>query len=181
MTRLTPEERATRDAQREEERKAANRKWWADAVSKTRPLVADAGAQLVAAFDKKELKIREVWLILGLFETYEKIHLEGKSESIKTKWFDGIAPDAKGKISFRGMSGFTARTALKASAFIKGSGNGYVYLTDLGMAAAQWLRQNFPSLVMEYTTSNMYQTVPMGELGEMPPPRWRLWKDWDSK
>jgi len=180
MKKLTPDERAARDAVREDAKKASNRARWTTKMEEVTPLMAEAAAKVKAALGDKDLSLRDLWLVLGVFETEEKIALAGGHESCKTKWFDRIAPRANPDVyPYYGVSSYSVKTAAKASAFLKGSRNGYVYLTDLGYAAARWMRETFSTLNPAYGSPPHKKPMPMDTLGDMPFPRWREWKDWD--
>jgi hypothetical protein len=180
--RLTEQERKDRDAVRAAEAAENARSHWRGKMASTLALKASAGAQWDEAFAGKKLTLRDLWLLLAVFETEEKMHLSGKHESCKTKWFDRIAPHArKGAFGLRhGLSGFTTRTATKASQFLKQSHNGYIWVTDLGYALVQELRARHPELAAG-TVENYAQPLEVAGLGEIPPPRWKVWKDWDEK
>jgi len=181
MRKLTPDERALRDAAREEAKKTENRARWAAKLEEVAPLMNDAAVQVKAALADKSLTLRDLWLVLGLFETEEKIAQAGRRESCKTKWFDAIAPRAKPDVyPYQGVSGFSVKTAAKAPLFLEGSRNGYVYLTDLGYATARWLRETFTALNPACGTPPYKGRMPMEQLGEMPYPHWRQWTDWND-
>lgn len=180
--RLTVQERNDRDAKREAEAKASIKEYWREKMASTLALKASAGAQWDEAFAGKKLTLRDLWLLLAVFETEEKMHLSGKRESCKTKWFDRIAPHARKKafgLNY-GLTGFTTRTATKASQFLKQSHNGYIWVTDLGYALVQELRTRHPELAAG-PVENYAQPIEVADLGEIPPPRWKVWKDWDEK
>ena len=185
MARLTEEERKARDAKRAEEQKAHNRARWTESLAKAKPLVADAGAQLAEAIQTKALNMRDIWLVVAVFEIEEKMAKVGQRESCKTKWFDRVAPRAKPDVyPYHGLSGYATKTATKAAQFLKLSHNGYVYLTDLGYAAVQWLRENFPAVHPESGMPDYKKAIPLPSLGDdvaLPYPRWRQYKDWDQE
>jgi hypothetical protein len=178
MRKLTPDERAAREAARAEATQAANRARWGKQLDDVHTRIDEAGTKLKEALAAKTLTLRDIWLVLGVFETEEKTAQAGKHESCKTKWFDRIAPRAKPDVyPYYGVSSYSVKTAEKAALFLKGSHNGYVYLTDLGYAAALWLRQTFRSLDPAQGIPPGRAGLPMGELGDLPYPRWRQWAD----
>lgn len=181
MKKLTPDERAARDAARNEAQKAANRAQWATKMDEVTPLMCEAAAIVKAALAEKDVTLRDLWLVLGVFETEEKIAEAGGHESCKTKWFDRVAPRAKPDVyPYHGVSGYSVKTAAKAPEFLKGSRNGYVYLTDLGYAAAKWMRETFSMLNPAYGSPHYKRPMPMDTLGDMPYPHWREWQDWNK-
>lgn len=167
--------------QREEARKSALAQRvqadWKNGLDKVQPLEAEAGKIWADALANKKLNMRHLWLVLGVFETEERIQAFGTTTSCKSRWFDNIAPN---KNSLRGSSGFAARTAAKASQFVTTSGNGYLYLTDLGKALIQHLRGQHAELAAGATVGNMYREWDIPGLGELPAPRWKMWKDWNA-
>jgi hypothetical protein len=177
MPKLPEADRQQREAARKAAEIARNQAYWQDKLALTKALVQDAARVWQDAFAKQQLGMRELWLVLGVFEYEERSHLAGKRESCKSRWFDGIAPRAKEGYPYKGVSGFTARTAGKASQFLKSSGNGYVYLTDLGFALVQYLRELYAELAPSLMPVNQYAPLEVQGLGSLPTPRWRYWKD----
>jgi hypothetical protein len=180
--RLTEQERKDRDAAREAAAAESTKKHWREKMEATRLRMAEAGAKWDEALAAKKLTLRDLWLVLAVFETEERIHLAGARESCKTKWFDRIAPRAR-KAEFSlsyGLTGYTTRTANKASLFLNHSSNGYIYITDLGCALVQQLRERHPELAAG-RVENAWKEVEVKDLGTIPAPRWKDWKDWDEK
>lgn len=180
--RLTDQERKDRDAAREEETKASNRAHWLEKMKSARLRMAEAGATWDEAFASTKLTLRDLWLVLAVFETEEKMHLAGARESCKTKWFDRIVPQArKTEFGFRyGSTGYTTRTANKAAQFLQHSRNGYIYITDLGYALVLQLRERHLELAAGPVQNTSKELEVLG-LGSIPAPRWRDWRDWDEK
>ncbi|MDO8416540.1 MAG: hypothetical protein Q7S87_10045 [Agitococcus sp.] len=175
MPKLTPEEKIIRDSARHA--KEANRiqTCWRDTLTEAQLLIPNAKAIWNESWGQK-IGNRELWLILGVFEMEEKAQAAGKRDSGKSRWFDKIASRADGKITGRGgLPGFTARTAARATPFIKISGNGYVWMTELGYALVQWLRQQHEELDISKAASNPSTTLNIEGLCLLPPPRWRHW------
>jgi hypothetical protein len=177
MPKLSEEERNNREAARKAAAEAQNRAYWQDKLTATKSLKTNAGQIWQAAFDDEKLGLRELWLILGVFEMDERTHLAGKNKSCRTRWFDGIAPRADGRLAVRGISGFTVRAARKALQFLETSGNGYVYLTDLGIALVQHLRETYAELSPDVQLPHHLSKLEVPDLGTIPAPRWRWWKD----
>lgn len=180
--RLTDQERKDRDTAREAETKASNKAYWRTKMDSARLRMSEAGAIWDEAFAAKNLTLRDLWLVLAVFETEEKMHHIGVRESCKTKWFDRIVPQARQTDwGFRyGVTGYTTRTANKASQFLQHSRNGYIYLTELGYALALQLRERHPELAAGVEHNSRRELEVLG-LGAIPAPRWKDWKDWDEK
>jgi hypothetical protein len=181
MPKLTEAMREERDENRKLNRKVelAERVQadWQKGLVQAQALEAEAAQSWSDALANKKLNMRHLWLVLGVFETQERIQAFGTNESCKSRWFDNIAPS---KNSLRGSTGFAARTAAKASQFVSTSGNGYLYLSDLGKALVQHLRGQHPELVAGAFAGNAHGAWEIPGLGELPAPRWKLWKDWGA-
>lgn len=180
MAKLSDADRALRDQQRKAAKTLAVQQQWQDNLAQTRDLVPHAAHALQHARANNALDMRELWLVLGVFVTKERMQAIGINESCKSRWFDNIAPRAKEGQGFRGMAGFTARIARKAHAFLRISGNGYVDLTDMGFALAQHLRNEHPELAKGVVPLNSYIAVEVSGLGRLPAPLWLNWKDWTA-
>lgn len=176
MPKLSEADRKLRDDARELASAQRAQAQWQEKLAKATLLQAEASQAWTAALASKQLNLRHLWLVLGLFETEERIQAAGKHASCKSRWFDGIAPRTDG--AFRGSGGFAARMAAKASKFLKTSGNGYLYITDLGLALIQHLREQHPELAVTQGPDNIYHSWEVPGLGLVPPLRWRQWKDW---
>jgi hypothetical protein len=135
--------------------------------------VPQAQTYLNELLTAKAITVRELWLMLAVHELHHKERQSGLNRSCKTIWLDRITPRANAADFTRGVSGFTARTAAKYSAFIRGSRNGYVGLTTLGHAAVVWLLDTYPML----KGSPYHQDILVPNLGTFPAPRWRGWRD----
>ena len=168
---LRMQQRIERQAQREERRRHEVRCRWNERLAETQTLVPEALAQ----WESKPLQARQLWLVLAVFETTEADGRKGTSGSPKTKWFDGIAPRARDP-NWHGVSGFTVRVGAQVSSYLKLSHNGYVYLTDLGMALVQMLRERFPEIHPDAPDVRSHRPLDVPGLMEIPAPRWRGWK-----
>lgn len=177
MPKLSLEERAKRDADRIAAQTTRVKTGWSAKLQVATELIPEA-QEIWAQVWGAHLDIRGLWLILGLFETQEKIQAAGKYESIKTKWFDSIAPRKYGISYGGGVSGFTTRTVAKTPQFVAITGNGYVFLTDLGFALVLFLRSRFAELNPENITENRLVALEVPELGILPAALWRRWEDW---
>lgn len=176
MPKLSDADRKLRDEARKLADTQRIQARWQEKLGQTSLLKAEARQIWSDALASKQLNLRHLWLILGVFETEERMQAAGKHESCKSRWFDGIAPRTDG--AFRGSGGFAARMAAKASKFLKTSGNGYLYMTDLGLALIQHLRELHPELAVTQGPDNIYHSWDVPGLGLVPPLRWRQWKDW---
>jgi hypothetical protein len=175
MPKLSDAERKERDEARALAFSQQVQARWQEGLSKASSKEADAGRLWADAVASKQLNLRHLWLILGVFETEERIQAAGKSTSCKTRWFDNIAPRKDG---WYGSAGFAARMAGKASHFLKISGNGYLYLTDLGLALVQHLRGQHPELDVAKFNGNSSWPLDVPGLGIVPAPRWKAWQNW---
>lgn len=179
--RLTEQERKDRDAARKAEAAQQARKWWHEKMVATQLQMADAGVVWDQAFADKKLTLRDLWLVLALFETEERIHMSGSRKSCKSRWFDNIAPRARTTAfsSPFGNPGYASRTANKAHQFLELSRNGYLWMTDLGYALVQHLRTRHPELAAGKVENASWELEVEG-LGTIPAPRWKDWTNWDE-
>lgn len=168
METLTREDaRAMRAQVRQQARRREVQEGWEQLLAKTRPLMGEAHALLQ---DKECPELRELWLVLGVFEFEEGRCSKGESASARTRYFDAIAPRVRE--GYRGVSGFCTRMAAKHPRLLRASGNGYLYLTELGYALVQLLRQRNPHL---RDVKTVPQSLSLADIGDLPSPRWRHW------
>jgi len=175
MPKLTDDDRKARDLKKDQEKQASARAYWAGLMAETQSQMAAAAVRWEEQLHAKKLDMRDLWLILAIFETEETLYSLGKSKSCKSQWFDHSAPAARKTVNLRGISGFTSRGGRRAPEFIHTTGNGYVGLTKLGYALVQHLRQKHPLLHPTVKLGNVYVPFEVQGLGAVPGPVWRLW------
>lgn len=177
MPKLSEEDRKQREQARFEIQKTQVQAYWQGKIQSASSLVPAAEQAWEQALASKSMGMRELWLILGVFETNEKARAAGKAESCKSKWFDRIAPRVKPGFLRNGVAGFTSRTAGRATPFLELSGNGYAYVTEMGMALVQHLRAKHPELSPVNPPEFPFKGLDIEGLGVLRDPRWRYWTD----
>lgn len=163
---LTPQQRADREAEKKAHRARQVQSRWLELMQQA----SEHRQRAVHAFELADMKPRELWLILGLFEVEEQAVGRGANESAKTVWFDRIAPRVDGGY---GVSGFGSRVAARLTEFIRSSHNGYLYLTELGYALVLGLRDLHPDVLNP--EHSPYGALALSASFEVPAPRWRAW------
>lgn len=172
MPKLTESDKLARLAFKKAQREQQVKSLWYERESLALTACEEAGARLEQLRSSAAISLRELWLVLAVFEIDRKSYASGKSESCKTKWLDRIAPRAK---EGHGVQGFTTRTAAKFPEFLKPSRNGYIWLTPQGDALALYVLQKYPEL--NASDVNPWRPVELPDLGTFPPLRWRGWKE----
>jgi hypothetical protein len=167
VTTSAADARVARARQRQEAQADQVRRAWQENLDRTRSLMDCQ--ELQTLLEGNQLGDRELWLVLGVFETEERHAAIGRNISVKTYQMDNIAPRARG-LGF-GVSGFTTRTAAKLPTLLRASGNGYIYLMDLGYALVQQLRYRNSSLD---DTQDIPREIALTGYC-IPRPAWRHW------